>query len=113
MKATIRMSKPQVFKARTKHELMDLIMGYGRFHYSYGSVNGGKVQFKVLNDSRGTIRLYNAVKFRRKASPNKKKVLREPHWIAYVYTMSKETLYSFNRGSVIQGHRNFELNIIL
>lgn len=114
MKATIKFGKPKVVTAPTKTKLMEKITQRGGYHYVFGFLNGGKFNFSVLVDSRQShYRVYNAEKFRRKASPDKKTVVREGHWVAYVYDIPIDFLSSATRGHLKQNSRNFTLTMTI
>lgn len=108
----ISLPKPTLVTARTKDELMSKISSSGAYHQVFGSMNGGKGRYNWLKLHRGNqVRLYNIQKFRGKMSHDHKKVIREPHWIGYVYTFNKDAFSGLSNFEVNQKTRNFILKI--
>lgn len=109
---SVNLPKPTIMTARTKYALMSKVRSNGQYNYTMGSVNRGKGDFSWIK-SNNNVRLYNLQKFRGKKSPDHKTVIREPHWVAYVYTFDADTLYNLKSFTAKQKTRNFDLIINL
>lgn len=108
----VSLPKPSFITARTKSELMSKISASGAYEQVFGSMNGGKGRYSCLKLLRGNqVRVYNIHKVRGKMSPDHKKVIREPHWIGYVYTFNKDAFSGFRKFELNQKTRNFVLKI--
>lgn len=108
----VSLPKPSLMTARTKNELINKITSNGAYTPVFGSMNGGKGRYSWLKLFRGNqVRVYNIHKVRGKMSPDHKKVIREPHWIGYVYTFNKDAFSGFRKFEVNQKTRNFVLKI--
>jgi len=107
----ISLPKPTLVTARTKDELMSKISASGAYHQVFGSMKGGRYNWLENLRRDSNVRLYNIHKVRGKKSPDHKKVIREPHWIGYVYTFSKDAFSGFKRFEARQKTRNFILKI--
>lgn len=109
--------KPTLVVAKTKQELMKQIRNnWTRTNFSdiYYVGSGG-----VLYTQNGMRRLYNIHKVNKKTIQHKYKsgpkkgqtkkveVLKEAHWVGYVYTLTKDQYDLFAKAPIKQDDRNF------
>jgi hypothetical protein len=67
---------------------------------------------RSIQSHRGNqVRAYNIHKVRGKMCHNHKNVIREPHWIGYVYNFNKDVFAGLRKFEIKQKTRNFVLKI--
>lgn len=109
--------KPVKYTAKTKQELIQQIRNdWTRTNLSDSYFVGGR---GILFTQNGMRRLYNIHKVNKKTIQHKYKtgpkkgqtkkveVITHAHWIAYVYTFTKDQFELFGNTQIKQGPRNF------